>query len=223
VSAVRAFPGRGGAPGSGPRGIALLVEMPRLLSALGFTVNERSRRCACLLHAGSNPTAFSWREDGLWHCFSCGAGGDRVALVRAVRRCGFREAMDFLAALAGVEYPGRRVSAGQVARMRARRERAEAAGWAIRDALVRFESKCARALILVERLQRAIGQRLAGVAEGEASTALWGMLGELAPVATYFLAVWDFLGRANPEARVRFALASSGERGALIAGDCHAG
>jgi hypothetical protein len=207
--------------GAGVREVAALAPMARLLEALGLEVNERSRRCACLLHAGSNRTAFSWREDGLWHCFSCGAGGDRVALVQAVRRCGFVEAVKFLAALAGVEYRGRRVSRRQLARMHARRERAEAAGWAIRDALVSFESKCARALILVERLQRAIGQRLAGMAEGEASNALWGMLAGLAPVAGYFLAVWDFLGRANPEARIRFALASSGERGALVLGDCH--
>jgi hypothetical protein len=203
------------------REVVGLVPMARLLEALGFEVNERSRRCACLLHAGSNRTAFSWREDGLWHCFSCGAGGDRISLVQAVRRCGFRDAMDFLATLAGVEYRGRRVSARQLARMHARRERAEAAGWVIRDALVRFESMCARALILVERLQRAMGQQLQRVAEGQASEALWEMLSRLAPVATYFLATWDFLGRADPEVRIRFALAACAERGALVLGDCH--
>jgi len=46
------------------REIAELVPMPRLLDALSFRVNERTRRCACLLHGGSNQTALSWREDG---------------------------------------------------------------------------------------------------------------------------------------------------------------
>ena len=78
------------------RQIAALVAMPRLLAELGFAVNERTRRAPCLLHSGSNPTAFAWREDGRWHCFSCGEGGDRIALVRAARRCSFREAVEFL-------------------------------------------------------------------------------------------------------------------------------
>ena len=68
------------------RQIADLVPMVLLLETLGFVVNERTRRAPCLLHSGSNPTAFAWREDGRWHCFSCDMGGDRIALVREVRR-----------------------------------------------------------------------------------------------------------------------------------------
>jgi hypothetical protein len=60
-----------------PREIATLVSVPELLRNLGFEVNERARRARCLLHSGSNPTAFAWREDGRWHCFVCGKGGDR--------------------------------------------------------------------------------------------------------------------------------------------------
>jgi hypothetical protein len=53
-----------------PGDISALVAMPHLLAALGFAVNERTRRCACLLHGGRNPSAFSWRYDGRWCCFS---------------------------------------------------------------------------------------------------------------------------------------------------------
>src|SRR5712691_2912375 len=95
---------------SDAREIAVLVPTAQLLAALGFDVNERTRRCACILHGGANPTAFSWREDGRWHCFSCGRGGDRIALVRAVCGCSFREAVTFLAQLAGVEYRVQKLS-----------------------------------------------------------------------------------------------------------------
>ena len=88
---------------SSAREVAALVVMPRLLAALGFEANERTRRGPCPLHGGRNPSAFAWREDGRWRCFACGACGDRIALVRAVRRCSFSEAIRFIAILAGVE------------------------------------------------------------------------------------------------------------------------
>jgi hypothetical protein len=85
------------------RGVSALVAMPHLLAVLGFGVNERTHRAACLLHRGSNRSAFSWRDDGRWHCFKCGAGGDRIALVQAMRGCTFAVALGFLSKLAGVE------------------------------------------------------------------------------------------------------------------------
>lgn len=83
------------------REISEAVPMPELLSALGFQVNVRTRRCACLLHSGSNSSAFSWRECGLWKCFSCGKSGDRIRLVRFVKGCSFVEALKFLAGMSG--------------------------------------------------------------------------------------------------------------------------
>jgi hypothetical protein len=105
------------------RQVAALVPTALLLSALGFDVSERTRRCACILHGGSNRTAFSWTEEGFWKCHSCGAGGDRIALVRAARRCSFPEAVEFLAVLAGVEYQRDSVSLETIERQRRIRER----------------------------------------------------------------------------------------------------
>jgi hypothetical protein len=107
---------------SSPHEIAGLVPMPDLLLALGFEANERTRRAPCILHRGSNRTAFSWREDGRWHCFSCERGGDKIALIRAVRQCSFSEAVDVLAALAGVEYRPGRQSLDRIKRARGERE-----------------------------------------------------------------------------------------------------
>jgi hypothetical protein len=92
------------------RKVAVLVAMPRLLAELGFEVNTRARRCACIIHGGSNPSAFAWTDSGLWRCHSCGRGGDKIALVREVRQCSYCAAVDFLASLAGVEYSPSRVS-----------------------------------------------------------------------------------------------------------------
>lgn len=204
------------------RDLASLVPMRDLLAALGFTVNPRTRRCACILHLGNNQSAFSWTEEGLWKCHSCGAGGDRIALVQITRQCGFREAVEFLAALGGVEYRARRISREDLARMRARRARTESSAWAIHDAVIQLVSGYARALRLVERLQRAIGAHLKAEPEGSHAEALWAMLTQLAPIGTYFLAAFDFLGHANAETRIRFVLGTPAERRAFIFGDRHA-
>jgi hypothetical protein len=103
--------------------MARLAPMARLLEALGFDVNKRTRRCACLLYGGSNPSAFSWAESGIWYCYSCGAGGNRIALVRAVRRCHSRGALEFLALLADVTLGRRRASREEIALIQADRER----------------------------------------------------------------------------------------------------
>jgi hypothetical protein len=84
---------------------AELVPMKRLLKAVGIETHTPGRRAACILHGGSNPTDFSWREDGHWHCFSCGASGDRIALVRSLRQCGFREATRSNEATRGTDSP----------------------------------------------------------------------------------------------------------------------
>jgi hypothetical protein len=110
----------GSATQNNPRDIANLVPTPDLLRALGFDPNERTRRARCILHAGSNPNAFSWR-DGLWRCHVCQRGGDRIALVREAKECSFSEAVRFLAMLAGVEFCPVRQSAQHMAAETARR------------------------------------------------------------------------------------------------------
>jgi hypothetical protein len=57
---------------------------------------------------------------------------------------------------------------------------------------------------------------------GDFSERLWDVLSRIAPIAAYFLAIFDFLGRANAEARIRFALAPGVERRAIVLGEHHA-
>lgn len=201
------------------RQLAAFVMMPRLLDALGFQVNVRARRCACLLHGGSNRSAFSWTEAGLWKCHSCGAGGDRIALVRAVKNCGFREALEFLARLAGVQYSPRRVSRCEIERVKINRERAENAAWRVRDKVVLLRSVYRDGLHRAERLMARMGEALLQAHNEAEQDAAWEGIARLAPIQTFFLAAYDFLYRASGITLVRFALASPEQRRALISGD----
>lgn len=101
--------------------------MSHLLERLRFRLNTRSRRCACILHEGSNAFAFSWTEEGLWKCFACGAGGDKITLVRVARKCSFREAIEFLGALAGVDLPSGERSHAEIEEEQEQRKAAERA------------------------------------------------------------------------------------------------
>jgi len=204
---MRAEPEGRAVMAASPREIAALVPMARLLAALGFVVSERTRRCPCVLHGGANSTAFSWRDDGRWFCHSCGKGGDNIELVRAVRGCSFREAVAFLAALAGVTYTPRNVSRREIEAAKQKRERAEAAAWNLRDEALRLLSYYRGALHRSERLMARFGK-----APDVGTPGFWEHVERLAWPQTFFSAAYSFLSNVKPETLARFALASPAER-----------
>jgi CHC2 zinc finger len=201
------------------REVAALAPMPEMLRALGFQVSGRTQRCACILHDGSNRSAFSWTEAGLWKCHSCGAGGDRIALVRAVRNCGFHAAVDFLADFVGASYTPYPPERYQIDRARQRRDRAENAAWRVRDEVIRLRSSYRDGLYRAERILRHLGEGLASAGSDAESEDAWERMSRLAPAETFFLAASDYLNRADIGALVRFALASPKKRRALIFGE----
>ncbi len=217
--------------GSGPvaaHEIAGLVPMPMLLDRLGFGIDTRTRRAACLLHGGQNRTAFSWRDDGCWHCFSCGRGGDRITLVREARGCGFRAAMTFLAALAGVELADHGSVRDQLRRRRRERQRLDAAAKRL-AAVERAALLAARdELHSLYHLRRTAGNRLAeleaGAPErwaGEREVA-WEALRlvadqEAGAAAAYYVAAFS-----SPAERALFSL-RAGERPKMVRGALDAG
>ena len=74
-----------------------------VLASLGFeTFKYRKAGTegygACPIHGSKkNTTCFSFDDDGRFNCFSCGAKGKgAIDLVKAVRQCGFQEAVTFL-------------------------------------------------------------------------------------------------------------------------------
>ncbi len=192
------------------------IPMPRLLESLKFEVNERTRRCACVLHCGSNRSAFSWREDGRWYCFSCGRGGDRIALVRAAKQCSFLEAMTFLGKLAGVQFQIRRQSRAQIAGPRFGRDRAERAAWRVSDNVHRLRRFYNSAMLRAERLCWRIGEHLSHSSTLDEIDSCWSALARLAPAQTFFFAAWNFFFSASVDVLTRAALALPSERRAII-------
>jgi CHC2 zinc finger len=224
MDAVCSFSSRSGHVTAGistmsPRQVSALIPMKQLLVLLGFTTNERTRRCACILHGGSNCSAFAWTATGLWKCHSCGAGGDRIALVQAVRNCGFREALEFLGHLADVQYLPRRASRREIERARMSRERAQDAAWRVRDEVLRLRSYYRDGLHRTERLMARTGEVVLQSRTQAEQDAAWESMARLAPAQTFFSVACGFLCRASGSALVRFALASAEQRRALIFGD----
>src|SRR5579885_791680 len=56
----------------------------------------------CPFHAEKTPSFSINAEEGLYYCFGCGAGGDVITFVREVEHLDFAEAVERLAARAGI-------------------------------------------------------------------------------------------------------------------------
>src|SRR5690349_12666192 len=51
-------------------------------------------RCCCLFHRERTPSLYVWHDH--YHCFGCGAHGDTIEWLKAVRRLTFRQAVECL-------------------------------------------------------------------------------------------------------------------------------
>jgi hypothetical protein len=186
------------------RDLAGHAPMPQLLDSLGFTVNIRTRRCCCILHGGNNPTAFSWTEQGLWKCHSCGAGGNKVALVRAARKCSYLEAIQFIAQLIRVEVDWRGTS-GVKPRQRVQNRKAE-------NRAARLLVSAERALLLdlsheLDALRKIRQRAAAALAQGRNDPeTCWAALSFVATALSRTDAAYCILAFGPPMDRARFAL-----------------
>ncbi len=198
--------------------------MARLLGELGFRVNQRSHRCSCPLHCGKNPSAFGWRDDGLWFCFSCNRGGDKLSLIQQVRSCDFKDALRFLAALAGVDLDDSGKFREGLARARRERKQREIEQAGLR-AIERRAFLAARSDVLrLERLRRNAGRRLSDLSElgperfrGEEEVA-WAALAFVADQMPRTVAAFTVIGFADQETRLRFA--ANPEQRAVMVNAC---
>lgn len=87
--------------GPDARDIASMVSVPQMLRHLGWRIRARSR-ADCGLCRGHSRGTVAYREH-VWHCHRCNQGGDVYSLVRAVQRCDFRDALRYVAEMAGVK------------------------------------------------------------------------------------------------------------------------
>ena len=151
------------------RDIAALAPTTQLLDTLGIQVNTRTRRAPCVLHKGSNPTAFSWTEDGRWHCFHCGRGGDKLTLVQEVRNCGFVDALRYLAAMAGIEWAALNTPEmrRELAEAKRKAERVKAATKKLQRLRQDILLAARKEVLGLHRLRRNAGARLAALRGGQ--------------------------------------------------------
>jgi hypothetical protein len=77
-----------------------MVPIRRALSHFGWQIRSRGR-ADCGLCRGTSKGTVSFTER-LWHCHRCHAGGDVFELVCSVSKCDFREALRYVAEVAGV-------------------------------------------------------------------------------------------------------------------------
>jgi len=194
------------------RQIVALVPMAELLRKLGFAANERTRRCACILHGGSNTSAFAWTDAGLWKCHSCGAGGDKISLVRTVKNCEFPQAVEFLAVLAGVEFFATRIDIAEIQQIQnelAALLDAASAALAV-DSLSWRETR--DTVLQLESIRRNAGRRLKEIFEGSSerwdgeSEFCWAALAEVSRQMPRAAATYTIASFAKFRRRLSFAL-----------------
>lgn len=75
------------------------VDIVEVAQSLGIEVKKNFS--LCVFHEDSNPSMSF--KNGFFKCFSCGVRGDSFDLVKQVRNCSFREAVEILAFKTGVE------------------------------------------------------------------------------------------------------------------------
>ena len=193
-----------------PSEIAALVPMEALLPELGFHVNSRTRRAACRLHGGTNPSAFAWEEDGRWICFNCGKGGDKIALVKAVRGCGFKEALAFLGRLAGVEVFQHRPNSRELAERRRKQARVEYAAEKLRLLEAHLRRRYREEIHKIEQLKQKASRILKEKSEHRESQALaewaWSAVGVVIKWLPQLTAAYSILCFASAGERAKFAL-----------------
>ncbi len=66
--------------------------------------NGRNHKACCPFHGEKTPS-FHVYEDGHYHCFGCGAHGDVISFQMAIANMSFPDAIESLAAEAGLEVP----------------------------------------------------------------------------------------------------------------------
>ncbi|MCH5217891.1 MAG: hypothetical protein J1F07_05000 [Muribaculaceae bacterium] len=74
--------------------------------ACRFGIEVKRHKAYCFLHSESVPSlSFHPSKTNVWHCFSCGKGGDAISFMMEYDRCGFIEACEKLCAIYGIILP----------------------------------------------------------------------------------------------------------------------
>ncbi len=210
VASVAATATRKSSPPAAAEDIAALVSIRQAFDVLDIRIRG-SKRADCPLCEGGSIGTMSC-TDKLWHCFRCGRGGDVFTLVEQVRNCSFREALNFVASIAGVELANSTEVRRELAEAKKKAQRVKTATKKLqsleRDLLLTTREE----VLSLHKLRRDAGARLAALRRGAKprflgeSELAWSALALVAGQELRAVATYTFLAFASPADQAHFAL-----------------
>lgn len=66
-----------------------------IATRLGLNI-DKNNKTICPFHNDNNPSLSFNIKENYYHCFSCGASGDNIKLVKEILHCNFNEAIEFI-------------------------------------------------------------------------------------------------------------------------------
>ena len=177
-----------------------MATIPRVLQHLGWHLRPRNRG-DCGLCFGSSRGTLAYREH-VWHCHRCHAGGDVYSLVRAVNRCGFPEALRYVAELAGIRLEDRQNAELQReldARKR-QRERLESAADKLETLERELRLECRDRILRTERTLASLSGAITWTEQNWLSASI------CAATLWRDLAIYTLISFAAPSERARYCL-----------------
>ncbi len=141
-----------------PSNLDARVEAVRSLNQIVEVISEHVslKRCGaqfrglCPFHAEKSPSLYIHPAKGVWWCHGCGAGGDVFRFIETLHHCTFPEALQFLAARAGLELDGFHPSPELSAKV--------AADKAEREAELAFKQFCVARIDAINRQYRSLAR-----------------------------------------------------------------
>ena len=73
-----------------------IIEVAQIIKLKKLSNHGREWKAICPFHSDRNPSLYLNPGKNLYHCFSCGAGGDSLTLYMKTREIGFKEAVNEL-------------------------------------------------------------------------------------------------------------------------------
>ncbi|MBQ8032919.1 MAG: hypothetical protein IJ266_03060, partial [Elusimicrobiaceae bacterium] len=73
----------------------------------------KTYKACCPFHQEKTPSFTCSSEKGLFYCFGCQEGGDIIAFLMKIENLSFKEALERLADLAGIEYQSTQPLSGE--------------------------------------------------------------------------------------------------------------
>lgn len=164
----------------------------------------------CPFHQEKTPSFHISPAKQVWHCFGCGAGGDVFSFVMKREGCSFRQAVDRVAAWAGISVSKSKEKQKEILQQRNKARQVAEGVWT--KALALMEANYGRTLrqmdVTLVWLQRRMKQLHEGASErfpGELEFA-WAALADIYHNQAFYDAAYAILAYAPTIKKIEFAM-----------------